>query len=590
MTIPARRGESKEFRGLPASPGVVIGEAFVVPTVASDVPRVTVGEKDVPAEIAKFEKALKKTREGIQASQASIKRRLGKESGRIFDAHLLILEDRIVIEDTKKLIRGERMNAESAFFQTISRYLASLREVGDQYLREREADIRDVRKRVITNLMGVGGDLIPRLTKRVILVAHELSPSMSAGLPRNKVIGVATDVSGKTSHAVIFARSLEIPAVIGLGSVTQEVKTGDTVILDGIGGIVIANPGPDDIRKYNEKVRQFREFEEELSHLRDLPAKTVDGYSVQLSANIEIPEETNSVIAHGAKGVGLFRTEFLFLDREKEPNEEEQYRIYSQVAKKLSPDPLIIRTFDIGGDKYLKFLESPPEMNPYLGWRAIRISLQRESLFRTQLRAILRATVHGNLKVMFPMVSCLEEVERALAILGEEEERMRQEGQKIDESYETGIMVETPAAALIADALARRLDFFSIGTNDLIQYTMAADRDNPKVSHLYQAFHPAVIRLIKMTIDAAKERGIWVGVCGEFAGNPLGALLLVGLGVDELSVSPVLVPEIKTVIRSVALKEVQTLAAKVLDSQTQEEVLRKIKSGLKDRISDRFLT
>jgi phosphotransferase system enzyme I (PtsI) len=585
-----RQGLRRELRGLPASPGVVIGEAFVVRTVLGEIPLVTVSEREVPGEITKFENALRKTREEIRASKTAITRRLGKESGKIFDAHLLILEDTLVIDDTKKMIRSERMKAESAFFKTVSQYLTILREVGDEYLRERESDIRDVKRRVITNIMGFGGDAIPQLKKRVILVAHELTPSMSAGLPRNKVLGVATDVSGKTSHAVIFARSLEIPAVIGLGSVTQEVKTGDMVILDGISGTVISNPGADEIKKYNEKVRQFREFEEELSHLRDLPAVTVDGYSVQLSANIEIPEETNSVISHGAKGVGLFRTEFLFLDKENEPDEEEQYRIYSQVAKKLSPDPLIIRTFDIGGDKYSRFLESPIEMNPYLGWRAIRISLQHETLFRTQLRAILRATVHGNVKVMFPMVTCLEELERALAILGEEEKKMRQEGRELDESYEKGIMVETPAAALIADALARRVDFFSIGTNDLIQYTMAADRDNPKVSHLYQSFHPGVIQLVKKTIDAAKERGIWVGVCGELAGNPLGALLLVGLGVDELSVSPVLVPEIKIVIRSVALKEVQSLAAKVLDSQTQEEVLRKIKKGLRDKISDRFLT
>jgi phosphotransferase system enzyme I (PtsI) len=586
---PKGHSARREFRGLPASPGVVIGEAFVIPVVESEIASSTVSEKDVPREIAKFEKALEKTREGILGSKTAITKKLGKDSARIFDAHLLILEDRVVIEDTKKLMRSERRSAESAFFETVSKYLARLREVDDEYLRERESDIRDVKRRVIANIKGVEGTAVPQFTKRLILVAHELTPSMTAGLPRNKVIGVATDVSGKTSHAVIFARSLEIPAVIGLGSVTQEAKTGDTLILDGIGGIVIVSPGAEEIKKYNERVRQFREFEEELSHLQDLPAVTIDGYSVQLSANIEIPEETRSVISHGAKGVGLFRTEFLFLDKLKEPDEDEQYIIYSQVAKKLSPDPLIIRTFDIGGDKYSRFLDVPTEMNPYLGWRAIRISLQHESLFRTQLRAILRATVHGNVKIMFPMITCLEELERALAILAEEEDKMQLAGQEIDESYEIGMMVETPAAALIADTLARRVDFFSIGTNDLIQYTMAADRDNPRVSHLYQSFHPGVIRLVKRTIDAAKERGIWVGVCGELAGNPLGALLLIGLGVDELSVSPVLVPEIKTAVRSVSIKELQSLAMKVLDSETQEEVLRKLKKGLKDTISERFL-
>lgn len=587
--IPTKGADRREFRGNPASPGIVIGEAFVITTPMKEIPLKTIPETEIAREVSRFRKALKKTRQNVLASQKSITKKLGKESGRIFDAHLLILEDDIVIEETVKRIKNEQVSADYAFFKTVSDYLVTLREVNDDYLREREADIRDVKRRVITNLKGIGDTSIPQLNKRVILIAHELTPSMTAGLTRNKVIGVATDVSGRTSHAVIFARSLEIPSVVGLGDVTQYVNTGDRVILDGIAGVVINNPGEEEIEKYKEKVRQFREFEEELSHIQDLPAMTVDGYTVHLSANIEIPLEIKSVITHGAKGVGLFRTEFLFLDREDEPGEEEQYEIYSEVLKKLAPYPVVIRTFDLGGDKYINFLESPEEMNPYLGWRAIRISLECESIFRTQLRAILRSSVHGNLRVMFPMISCVEELEQALDILKDEERKLREEGVEVDEGYETGIMIEIPAAAMIADILAKKVDFFSIGTNDLIQYAMAADRDNARVAHLYQSFHPGVIRLVKKTIDAAKENGIWVATCGEMGGNPLGAVLLVGLGIDELSVSPVMAPEVKTIIRAISLKDAQDIAASALKARTQDEVMRILTGSLGDKMRELYI-
>jgi len=579
----------RELKGSPASPGVVIGVAHVVHTRIKDVPKRTLLEKSIPGEITRFKRALQKTHKQILESQKLISKKLGSEISRIFDAHLLLLKDELVIEETTKVIRTEKVGAEYAFFKTISQYLEKMSEISDEYLREREIDIRDVGRRVINNLSGGASDSIPKLKKRVILVAREMTPSMTAGLARNKVIGLATDVSGKTSHAVIFARSLEIPAVVGLHSVTQQINTGDKVILDGISGKIIANPSEDEIEKYNEKVRQFREFEEELSQVHHLPAVTVDGYRVQLSANIEIPQEVKSLIAHGATGVGLFRTEFLLLDREEEPGEDEQCRIYSQVVKKVSPDPVTIRTYDIGGDKYVKFLDNTLEANPYLGWRAIRISLECESLFRTQLRALLRSSSKGNLRVMFPMITCVEELERALTILDEEEKKLRGDGVEIDEGYEIGIMIETPAAAMISDKLAKRVDFFSVGTNDLIQYTMAADRDNSRVSHLYQQFHPGVLGLIHKTIEAARENGVSVSVCGEMAGNPLGAILLVGMGVYELSMSPVLVPEVKVSIRSIAINDAREAAREALAAETHQEVLEILKDRFESEMSDLFL-
>jgi len=463
MTESFTTGESRKvMKGSPASPGVVIAEAYVIPSVLRNIPRKVIDAKNIPAEIKKFNRALMKTRKEVLESQKSIGKKLGKEIGRIFDAHLLILEDDLLIEETSDRIQSETVNAEYAFFQTISNYLEKLGQVDDDYLREREVDIRDVGRRIVMNISGGKGFSIPRFNKRVIIVVRELSPSMTATLTRNKVSGIATDASGKTSHAVIFARSLEIPAVIGLSDVTQNVSTGDTVILDGIAGLVILNPDDEEIEKYNEKVRQYREFEEELSHLHSLPAVTVDGHNVHLSANIEIPLETKSVISHGAKGVGLFRTEFLLLNRENESDEDEQFKIYSQVVKKLAPEPVVIRTFDIGGDKLVKFINDHHEQNPYLGWRAIRICLEHESLFRTQLRAILRSTVRGNLKIMFPLITCLEELERAISILKEEENKLREEGIEFDEGYETGIMIETPAAAVISDILAKTCGIFSV--------------------------------------------------------------------------------------------------------------------------------
>jgi len=581
--------DRRELKGSPASPGVVIGIAHVLHKTVKNIPRKTINEKNIPGEITRFKKALQKTHNQIRESQRLTSKKLGKDISRIFDAHLLILTDDLVIGETIQTVQSEKINAEYALYKTITNYLDKLSKVNDEYLRERESDIRDVGRRVISNLSGVKSDSLPKLKRRVILIAHEISPSMSAGLARNKVIGLATDVSGKTSHAVIFARSLEIPAVVGLGSVTRQINSGDTVILDGISGKIVANPSEEEIEKYNEKVRQFREFEEELSMVHNLPAVTVDGYRVRLSANIEIPTELKSVLAHGAKSVGLFRTEFLLLDRDEEPTEEEQYKIYSKVVKKLSPEPVTIRTYDIGADKAVKFLDNPIESNPYLGWRAIRISLENETLFRTQLRAVLRSASKGNLRIMFPLITCVEELDRALAILKEEETGLRDRGVGVDDRYETGIMIETPAAAMISDKLAKKVDFFSIGTNDLIQYTMAADRDNPRVSHLFQHFHPGFLRLIDRTVKVAKENGVWVGVCGEMAGNPLGAALLVGLGVYELSMSPVLVPEVKITLRSIAIKEARVVAEAALNAETHEEVLQILKNRFGTEISDHFL-
>jgi phosphotransferase system enzyme I (PtsI) len=484
-----------------------------------------------------------------------------------------MLEDRVLIEEVIKIIREQKTNADYAFHTASDRYIAVLEAVEDEYLRERAADLRDLTTRVLDNLLNVKQQLdLRHLTEPCILVGHDLSPSTTAQLDRNSVLGFATDVGGKTSHTAILARSLDIPAVVGTLSISEELESGDYALLDGYNGTVIVNPTDQTLFEYGQLAKIKASLGEKLREIQGQPAVTLDGRIVHLSANIEDQHDVEAVLKHGAEGVGLFRTEFLFINREKLPTEEEQYAVYREVAAALKPQPVIIRTLDLGGDKFSSQLQLAEEMNPFLGWRAIRFCLAQPEVFRAQLRAILRASVAGNVKMMYPMISGMDELKQANAHVELCKAELRAEQVPFDERLEIGAMIEIPSAALVSDALAKKVNFFSIGSNDLIQYTLAADRTNEKVSHLYEPTHPAILRLIKMTVDAAHANGIWAGVCGEIAGDPVLAPLLVGLGVDELSAAPSAIDAVKYIIRRVKNDEVRALADFALQCESPSEI------------------
>jgi phosphoenolpyruvate-protein phosphotransferase (PTS system enzyme I) len=471
------------------------------------------------------------------------------------------------------LIREQKFNAENAFNTVAQRYVAALAAVDDDYLRERAADMHDLTLRVLDNLLEVKDAFdLRHLTEPCILVGHDLSPSTAAQLNKKLVLGFATDIGGKTSHTAIMARSLGIPAVVGLQTIAEELETGDYALLDGYNGTVIVNPTDQTFFEYGQLAKIKASLEEKLREIKTQPAVTLDGKIIHLSANIEDENDIEAVLAHGAEGVGLFRTEFLFINRDSLPDEEDQYKVYRQVAAALKPQPAIIRTLDLGGDKFASHLQLAKEVKPFLGWRAIRFCLAQPELFCAQLRAILRASAEGNVKMMYPMISGLDELNQANALVEKCKAELREKKIPFDEKMEIGAMIEIPSAALIADALAQRVKFFSIGSNDLIQYTLAADRTNEKVSHLYEPTHPAILRLIKMTVDAAHKHGIWAGVCGEIAGDPFLTPLLLGLGVDELSTAPPVLAQVKYIIRRLKLTEAQALAEFALQCESPSEI------------------
>jgi phosphotransferase system enzyme I (PtsI) len=449
-----------------------------------------------------------------------------------------------------------------------------LSAIEDDYLRERAADMRDVTTRVLNNLLGLEEEAdLRQLKEPCIIISHDLTPSNTAQFDKRNVLGFATDVGSKTSHTAIMARSLRIPAVVGLKDVSGQVESGQYVLLDGLNGVLILNPTDQTLYEYGQIILRQATLQQRLRDLLSEPAVTLDGHRVLLNANIEQAADAEQVKANGADGVGLFRTEYLFLNREHLPGEEQQYQSYREAAAALKPLPVVIRTLDLGGDKFLAHMQMPTELNPFLGWRAIRISLQERDIFRAQLRAILRASAEGNLKMMYPMISGLEELKQANALLEEYKAELRQEKIPFDENLEVGAMIETPSAAMVADSLAKHVKFFSIGTNDLIQYSLAVDRMNEKIAHLYEPTHPAIVRLIRITVDAAHKRGVRVSVCGEMAGDPVLTPLLLGLGVDELSAAPSLVPPVKFVIRRLKLSEARELAAFALECESAAEIL-----------------
>lgn len=567
------KGE-RVLRGIPVSAGVCRGKILVLDKARKGAERREVPEAEIPNELNRLQQSLVRTREQLQDVQRKVAQSLGAEHATIFDAHLMVLEDPALIDEVVRVIQRDKVSAEFAFHTVTERYADALAKVEDEYLRERTSDMRDVSARVLNNLAGHGDSVdLTRLGEPCIIIAHDLTPSKTAQLDRKNVLGFATDIGSKTSHTAIMARSLRIPAVVGLKNASEDLTTGEYALLDGFNGVIVVNPTDQTLFEYGQLIRKQVTLEEKLRDALTQPAITLDNHRIFVSANIEQARDAETVRAVGADGIGLFRTEYLFINRETPPGEEEQYQAYRQVAAALKPDPVVIRTLDLGGDKLLSSLAAHAEMNPFLGWRAIRFCLQHEDVFRAQLRAILRASVEGNVKVMYPMISGLDELVQANAFLGQFKAELTKEGVPFDDKLEIGAMIETPSAAVIADALAKRVQFFSLGTNDLIQYTLAVDRLNEKIAHLYEPTHPAILRLIKQTVDAARAKKIWVSVCGEMAGDPSLAPLLIGLGVDELSAAPPLLAQLKYLIRRLKLADTQELAAFALDCESATEIL-----------------
>ncbi|MDF9297083.1 phosphoenolpyruvate--protein phosphotransferase [Geobacillus stearothermophilus] len=565
----------KTIHGIAASSGIAIAKAYRLetPDLAAEKRAVA----DVEAEVARLEAAVAKAKEELEAIKQHALEKLGEDKAAIFAAHLLVLDDPELLNPIKEKIQTERVNAEYALDQTASFFISMFEAMDNEYMKERAADIRDVTKRVLAHLLGVTISNPSLISEEVVIIAEDLTPSDTAQLNRQYVKGFATDIGGRTSHSAIMARSLEIPAVVGTKTVTAEVKNGDIVIVDGLDGQVIINPSPELLAQYEQKRARYEAQKAEWAKLVHEATVTADGIHVELAANIGTPDDVKGALANGAEGIGLYRTEFLYMGRSELPTEDEQFVAYKTVLEQMNGKPVVVRTLDIGGDKELPYLQLPKEMNPFLGFRAIRLCLEMQDMFRTQLRALLRASVYGNLKIMFPMIATLDEFRQAKAILLEEKEALLRQGVAVADGIEVGMMVEIPAAAVMADQFAKEVDFFSIGTNDLIQYTMAADRMNERVAYLYQPYNPAILRLISHVIDAAHREGKWVGMCGEMAGDPIAIPILLALGLDEFSMSATSILPARAQLKQLAKEEAARIKETVLSLGTAEEVVSFVK-------------
>ena len=563
------------LHGIGVSPGVVIGPVYLKVSETVYVPERGITEAEIEHEVSRLEDALIETRRQIKSIQKDLAGRTAMSDAGILDAHLMVLDDRSFIEEVVDQVRKRLVNMESVVKDVSERYADVLASLDDAYLRERVSDIKDVARRIIGNLSGRSVSPLSTLPRRHIIVSKDLAPSETAAFRREMVSGMATDLGSWTSHTAVMARALEIPAVVGLRDISQRLSTDDEVLIDGNKGVVIIHPTAEQLEEYGRVAEERRTIERGLRSLKEQPAETTDGHRIVLSANTEGLEELEAVSTYGAEGVGLFRSEYLFLARKGPVNEDEQAEVYSQVAHGLAPDPVIIRTLDIGGDKFIYDSEFQTEGNPFLGCRSIRLSLLHPEEFKAQLRAILRASASGNVKIMYPMISNAGEIVKANELLEEAKSDLAAAGVAFQHDIEVGAMVEIPSAALTADVLAEHVSFLSLGTNDLIQYTLAVDRINERVAYLYEPTHPAVLRLIKHTIDGGHRHGIWVGLCGEMAADPLMTALLLGLGVDELSVAPAAVPLVKDVIRNLSYSRAKSLAKMALAAKSAGEVLER---------------
>ncbi|HEA2932910.1 TPA: phosphoenolpyruvate--protein phosphotransferase [Staphylococcus aureus] len=571
---------SKLIKGIAASDGVAIAKAYLLvePDLTFDKnEKVT----DVEGEVAKFNSAIEASKVELTKIRNNAEVQLGADKAAIFDAHLLVLDDPELIQPIQDKIKNENANAATALTDVTTQFVTIFESMDNEYMKERAADIRDVSKRVLSHILGVELPNLSMIDESVVIVGNDLTPSDTAQLNKEFVQGFATNIGGRTSHSAIMSRSLEIPAIVGTKSITQEVKQGDMIIVDGLNGDVIVNPTEDELIAYQDKRECYFADKKELQKLRDADTVTVDGVHAELAANIGTPNDLPGVIENGAQGIGLYRTEFLYMGRDQMPTEEEQFEAYKEVLEAMDGKRVVVRTLDIGGDKELSYLNLPEEMNPFLGYRAIRLCLAQQDIFRPQLRALLRASVYGKLNIMFPMVATINEFREAKAILLEEKENLKNEGHDISDDIELGIMVEIPATAALADVFAKEVDFFSIGTNDLIQYTLAADRMSERVSYLYQPYNPSILRLVKQVIEASHKEGKWTGMCGEMAGDETAIPLLLGLGLDEFSMSATSILKARRQINGLSKNEMTELANRAVDCATQEEVIELVNNYVK---------
>lgn len=569
--------------GILASPGIAFGKALLLKEEEIVINKKNISSEQIEQEITRFLNGRAQASAQLTIIKQKAKEVFGEEKEAIFEGHIMLLEDEELEQEIIALITEDKISADAAVYQVIESQAQALEQLDDEYLKERAVDVRDIGKRLLRNILGLAIVDLSAITDEVILVAHDLTPSETAQLNLQKVLGFITDLGGSTSHTSIMARSLELPAIVGTGTITSQVKTGDYLILDALENCIHINPNSEKIDELHHAQAQAVQEKNELAKLKDLPAITLDGHQVEVCANIGTVRDVEGAERNGAEGVGLYRTEFLFMDRESLPGEEEQFAAYKAVAEACGDQAVIIRTMDIGGDKELPYMNFPKEDNPFLGWRAIRIALDRKEILRDQLRAILRASAFGKLRIMFPMIISVEEVRALKTALNGFKQELRNTGIAFDEKIEVGVMVETPAAAVMAPHLAKEVDFFSIGTNDLTQYTLAVDRGNDMIAHLYQPLSPSVLNLIKQVIDASHNYGKWTGMCGELAGDERATLLLLGMGLDEFSMSAISIPRIKKIIRNTNFKDAKMLAEQALAQPTTDELIKLVNRFVEEK-------